>query len=63
MDRFKPTVGIEPTDKYEKARQDVIQALDSIRDLESWQREQLAKELLGIDIVAAMYSSMQQHFG
>lgn len=63
MDRFKPTFGLEPTDKYEKARQDVMQALDSIGELELWQREQLAKELMGVEAVAAMYYMMRQYFG
>lgn len=63
MDRFRSTFGIEPTDKYAKAQQDVMQALDSIRELEPWQREQLAKELLGADIAVAMYNMMQQYFG
>lgn len=62
MDRFKPTFGIEPTDKYAKAQQDVIQALNSIRALQPWQREQLAKELMGADVVIAMYNVMQQYF-
>lgn len=63
MDKFRPAFGIEPTDKYEKARQDVIQALNSIGELKPWQREQLAKELLGVEKVAAMYHMMRQYFG
>lgn len=63
MDKFRPTFGIEPTDKYDKAKQDLIQALNSIRELEPWQREQLAKELLGANVAVAMYNVMQQYFG
>lgn len=63
MDKFRPTFGVEPTDKYAKARQDVMQALNSMRELEPWQREQLAKELFGVEKVAAMYHIMQQYFG
>ena len=63
MDKFEPTIGIEPVDKYEKARQDVIQAFNSMRDLEPQQKEQLAKELLGVEKVVAMYHIMRQYFG
>lgn len=63
MVRFKPTFGIEPTDKYAKAQQDIIQALNSISELEPWQREQLAKELLGTETTAALCNMMRQYFG
>lgn len=62
MDCFKPTFGIEPTNKYDKAKQDVTKAIVSVRALEPWQREQLAKELLGADILIALHGIMQQYF-
>ena len=33
MDKYKLTLGIEPTDKYNKAKQDLIQALSSLQEL------------------------------
>lgn len=63
MNEFKPTVGIEPTDQYAKARQDVMQAFDSVRKLEPWQREQLAKDLFGAEVAATIYVILQQNFG
>ena len=48
---------------YFDAKKDLIQALNSISKLEPWQREQLAKELMGAEAYAAMYSTMRQYFG
>lgn len=33
MDNYRVTVGVEPTNDYEKAKQDVMQAMISIRKL------------------------------
>lgn len=63
MEKIRPKLGIESTDKYAKARQDVIQALNSVGELESWQKEQLAKELLGADLAVAVYHAMRQYWG
>ena len=43
---IKPS--IEPNDKYEKAKKDALQALDSIRDLNMQQQQLLFKELVSI---------------
>ena len=45
---------------YFYAKKDLIQALNSIGKLEPWQREQLAKELLGADAVTAFLNIMQR---
>lgn len=42
-------VTIDPKDKYEKAKKDMIQAMNSIRDLDMQQRQQLLYELVGIE--------------
>lgn len=62
MDQYRPTVGIEPTDKYKKAKQDLITAYNSFRELSPNQQETLAKELLGATNVAAMLNIMQRAF-
>lgn len=53
----------ETDKKYIDARKDLIKALNSIGKLEQWQREMLAKELLGADVAVAMYNVMRQYFG
>ncbi len=47
MDDYKFSVGIEPTDAYEKAKCDMLQALESINMLTPIQQRKLAEELLG----------------
>ena len=63
MYEFKPTVGIEPTDKYKKARQDLLQALKSYDDLSPVEKESLMKEFFGAANVAAVCNMLKQHFG
>ncbi len=48
MSRFDPTPGPAPTDKYNKARQDALQAIASFRELNFLQRRQLVKEVLAL---------------
>ncbi len=56
MDRFKPTIGIEPTNKYDKAKQDLIQAMNSIRELSQQEQQKLFTELFGAARIAAVLS-------
>ena len=62
MGQYRPTAGIDPTDKYEKAKQDLIKAYESFNDLSSIQQEKLAKELFGAANVAAVLNIIQQAF-
>ena len=55
----KASLKIEPEDKYGKARMHVIQAMKSMQELTPQQREQLAKELFGIEAVAYIQSMIQ----
>lgn len=51
----KPTVVVEPTDPYEKAKHDIFTALNSISVLSPMQQEMLAKELFqAVDVSAAI---------
>lgn len=52
MDKYKLTFGIEPTDKYEKAKQDLIQALHALEELSNEERHVLIEELFGAAQVA-----------
>ncbi len=56
MDRFKPTIGIEPTNKYDKAKQDLIQAMNSIRELSQQEQQMLFTELFGAAGIVAVLS-------
>lgn len=52
---IKPTIGVEPTDPYEKAKQDILTAIDSVRVLPPEQQEMLARELFqAVDVSAAL---------
>lgn len=56
MDRFKATIGIEPTNKYDKAKQDLIQAMNSIQELSQQEQQKLFTELFGAARIAAVLS-------
>ena len=47
MEEYKLTLGMEPTDDYKKAKQDLIQAMRSIQKLSPQQQQMLAEELFG----------------
>ncbi len=49
VDNNKFTISIEPKDKYEKARKDVIEAMKSFQDLTAFQQQQLVQVLLGYE--------------
>ncbi|MDE5558526.1 MAG: hypothetical protein K2J32_12735 [Ruminococcus sp.] len=55
---IKPS--IEPNDKYEKARHDVFQALNSISDLDMQQQQRLLLELVGIEKFNMLIKFYQQ---
>lgn len=63
MDNYQMTVGVEPTDDYKKAKQDVIHAMVSIRKLSSQQQRMLAEELVGAANVTAFLNISHQVFG
>ena len=49
MNNFKINLSIEPTNDYDKAKIDFLQAINSIQKLSPQQREQLAVEIFGIE--------------
>ena len=47
MDNIKVTLNLEPTEEYQKAKTDLLQACHSFSKLNNMQKEQLAKEVFG----------------
>ncbi len=47
MQNYEWTIGVKPTDKYLKAKMDLIQALKSYGELTPMEKECLAKEIWG----------------
>ena len=62
MDNYKPTVGIEPTDKYKKAKQDLLAARKSFCELTRDQQWQLIHDLFGAEAVTTLCQTMQKYF-
>ena len=60
MDHYRVTVGVEPTNDYNKAKQDVMQTMVSIRKLPPQQLRMLAEELVGAANIANIF---RQNFG
>lgn len=60
MTNFKPTFGIDPTNDYDKAKKDLMQAAFSVRKLPPQQQRQLATELFGATNVVALLKLLNQ---
>lgn len=60
MDKYKLTLGIEPNDKYKKAKQDLIQAKKSFDELNPQQQEQLIREALDAEFGKQMWKMMKE---
>lgn len=56
---FTLKASIEPTDKYSKAKMDLIQALHSYGELSPYEQECLIRELFGVANVAAVYNMLK----
>lgn len=62
MDECRITIGIEPTNDYMKAKQDVLQAMESIQKLSPIERQRLAEELLGTTQFMVLSQMFHQHW-
>ena len=49
--------------RYDEAKKDLLQAINSASKLDEVQKQQLAIELLGIEVVKAFYRMLQQNYG
>ena len=58
MEEYKLTLGMEPTDDYKKAKQDLIRA---IRKLSPQQQQMLAEELFGAANVMVLSQILRQY--
>jgi len=63
VDSYQFTVGVESTNKYENAKQDLLQALKSYQELTPKEKERLMQEFFGATNVAAMCNMLKQYFG
>ena len=63
MENYKVTVGIEATDKYEKARRAFLEAKTAMDALPPQQQEQLVRELAGAEALASVYAVLKKYFG
>lgn len=52
----------ETEKKYFEAKNDLIKAFKSVNELEPFQKEQLAKELFGVNAAITICNIMRQHF-
>lgn len=63
MDNYRVTVGVEPANDYDKAKQDVMQAWASISKLPSQQQRMLAEELVGAANVSVLLKLFNSGYG
>ena len=63
MNRYKPVFGIEPTNKYDKAKQDLIQALNSYQALNQQEKKMLVEEFFGAANIAALTNILNRTVG
>ena len=61
MDNYQVTVGVEPTNDYDKAKQDILKAFNSIQKLSPQQQQMLAEELVGATNVAILLRLFNQN--
>ena len=62
MDKFNLTIGIEPTNNYLKARQDLAQALKSYSELTPQEKECLMQEFFGAANIAVVCNMLKYYF-
>lgn len=63
MDNLKLTLGIEPTDKYKKAKMDLIQDRKSFFKLTQREQRMLVEEFVGVEYVVTLLNIFHQAFG
>lgn len=63
MDNYRITIRVEPTNDYDKAKQDSMQAMISIRKLPLHQQQMLAEEFVGMEKVSVLQNIFHQAFG
>ena len=61
MDNYKITFGIEPIDRYLKAKQDIFEAWNSLNQLTVQEQECLMKEIFGVANIVALMETLKQY--
>lgn len=61
MNNYELSLSLEPTNKYEKAKKDLIQALKSFKELNFQEQHQLASELFGVAQVDFVLKIVSQY--
>ena len=61
MDNYKITFGIEPTERYLKAKQDIFEAWNSLNQLTVQEQECLMKEIFGVANIVALMETLKQY--
>lgn len=62
MNNYRLMVDIEPTDKYDKAKQKLLQAINAVQELPQYQQQHLAEEIFGTANVAFFLKVLTQNF-
>lgn len=60
MNNWDVNLTIDPKDKYEKAKKDILQAQKSFNDLDNVQQQQLAYEIIGAEKLNWLINFIQQ---
>lgn len=61
MNNYELSVSLEPTNKYEKAKKDLKQALISFKELNLQEQQQLASEIFGVAQVDFVLKIIRQY--
>lgn len=59
---YKPKLSVESTDKYEKARDDLIEAIKSFDELSQQQQKKLVGEVFGYGAVVYIQKLMRRRY-
>ena len=59
MADYNLKMDVEPTDKYEKAKKDLITAFNSFHELSQEKKEQLIRELVGEQAFQTVFELMK----
>lgn len=62
MDDYRAMLSFEPINDYDKARKDVLQAMNSVRKLPPQQQQILAEELFEASNAVALLNILRQIF-
>ena len=62
MNNYQLNINIEPKDKFEKAEQDLLKAMNSFSELNKIQQEKLIKKYCDINMVRYITETLYKYF-